>query len=172
MAPYRHVANKQALLELAADVLYENIKPPDPDLNPWGRLETMLESILDLADRHPWTVDVLMSLEVTRGADTPNVERVRVLMLGLLRDVGFSPHAAVLAAETTAEVITGLLMQKKLRAPRRAAAGRSRPGARGVGVPNERDIRAFTIEVYLSGLRARLDGSGAAPVGSGRRRAR
>jgi AcrR family transcriptional regulator len=157
MAPYSHVPNKQALLELAADVIYERVIAPETSLDPWERVRALFEAILDVSDLYPWTVDVLMSMELTQGADTPNVQRVRAMMHGLLRDLGFSAAVAALAAETNAEVITGLLIQKRLRTQRKAAAGRTVDAETAVdALPEESAIRAFTTEVFLSGLRVQL----------------
>jgi AcrR family transcriptional regulator len=160
MAPYRHVSNKQVLLELAADVIYGGIATPDRRLDPWARIKALFEAILDLSDRYPWTVDVLFSRELALGSDPPNVRRVRDLMHELLGDLGLNPKATALAAETAAELITGSVIQKKLRAQRRTAPNSSAK-AEAVNVPPaEPDIRAFTLVTFLNGLRASLNTTG------------
>jgi AcrR family transcriptional regulator len=86
MALYKHVANKDELLDGMIDVVVGEIDPPIEDAD-WKT--TMRERILSARRallRHPWAARVLES----RGEPTPMVIGYLDSMMGIFLDGGFS----------------------------------------------------------------------------------
>jgi len=86
MALYKHVANKDELLDGMIDVVVAEIDPPIQGVN-WNT--TMRERILSARRallRHPWATSVLES----RGEPTPTVIGYIDSMMGVFLDGGFS----------------------------------------------------------------------------------
>ena len=86
MALYKHVANKDELLDGMIDVVVAEIDPPIEDAD-WRT--TMRERILSARRallRHPWASRVLES----RGEPTPIVIAYMDSMMGIFLDGGFS----------------------------------------------------------------------------------
>jgi AcrR family transcriptional regulator len=86
MALYKHVANKEALLDGMVDVVVAEIDPP-VEGEDWKT--TMRERILSARRallRHPWGSRVLES----RGEPTPTIIGYIDSMMGVLLDGGFS----------------------------------------------------------------------------------
>jgi AcrR family transcriptional regulator len=84
MALYRHVPDKQALLDGLVDRLLAELPVPDPAL-PWReRLGAMLGALRDAARRHPEAFPMLFRRPVT----TPAALRRREVVYAALRDAG------------------------------------------------------------------------------------
>ncbi|MFD3331489.1 TetR/AcrR family transcriptional regulator C-terminal domain-containing protein [Streptomyces sp. NPDC058700] len=86
MALYKHVANKEELLDGMADAVVREIDPPTagPD---WRRVvRTRILSARQVLLRHPWAVRVIES----RTGPTPAVLAYVDSMAGILRDGGLS----------------------------------------------------------------------------------
>ena len=86
MALYKHVANKEELLDGMLDVVVQEFDPPRTDL-PWK--EAVRERILSAREallRHPWASRVME----TRTEPTPVVMAYMDSMIGMFRDGGFS----------------------------------------------------------------------------------
>ena len=86
MALYRHVANKEDLLDGMIDLVFAEIELPATDLDwkPWMRLRAI--SVREALVRHPWAIG-LMESRRRPGAATL---RHHDLVIGRLRDAGFS----------------------------------------------------------------------------------
>jgi AcrR family transcriptional regulator len=86
MALYKHVANKEELLDGMLDVVVQEFDPPRTDLS-WR--EAVRERILSAREallRHPWASRVME----TRTEPTPVVMAYMDSMIGMFRDGGFS----------------------------------------------------------------------------------
>ena len=107
MAAYRHVPSKQALLELAADALYEGVRIPPPTEGRWEkRLTLVVDSILDLNQRQPWALEVLLARELRHAEDMPNTTRVSREVAEILTQGGFGSRSVDLGIEFFTEAIT------------------------------------------------------------------
>ncbi len=85
MSLYKHVADKEAILDGIADLVMEDVEVPDPDL-PWR--EAIRRSAISAHQafrRHPWAGTVLESRL------NPGLARLRYLdaVVGVLRAAGF-----------------------------------------------------------------------------------
>lgn len=110
MAAYRHVSDRDSLLELAAQAVQREL----PDLTglPWyERLETIARHGWQTSWRpHPWVVDL-----ITAGAPSTTLERNRLaLMEKIFRDAGFDEEdvAAALIAHWSFVIGTLQLLRK------------------------------------------------------------
>ena len=87
MALYRHVGDKQGLLDGLVERLLEELPEPDPAL-PWPeRLALLGDSLRKTARRHP---DVFLML-LKRPATTPEAKRRRAIVYRALEDAGVPP---------------------------------------------------------------------------------
>lgn len=90
MSLYRHVANKDDLLDGMLDLVLAEFEPPAAD-EPWdAAIRRSAISVHESLQRHPWAIGLLMTPQHVRP---PRVAYMDAL-LGRLRDAGFS-------AETT-----------------------------------------------------------------------
>ena len=86
MALYKHVANKDELLDAMIDVVVAEIEPVADDL-PWkAAMRRRILSARAALLRHPWAAPVIES----REAPTPAVLAYMDAMIGLFRRGGFS----------------------------------------------------------------------------------
>lgn len=86
MALYKHVANKEDLLDGMVDVLVAAIVPPDPH-QPWK--DAVRGTVLDarrMIERHPWARSAIE----TRTRRTPTVLRYMDALAGTFLAAGFS----------------------------------------------------------------------------------
>lgn len=84
MALYRHVDDKQGLLDGLVERLLAELPLPDPDL-PWReRLRQLVAATRDLARRHP---DAFLML-LRRPVVTPEARRRRDAVYDVLREAG------------------------------------------------------------------------------------
>jgi AcrR family transcriptional regulator len=86
MALYRHVANKDELLDGLVDVVIGEIDPPFSDVDWKTAMRERILSARRALIRHPWASKVMES----RTTPTPVVLAYMDSMIGLLRDGGFS----------------------------------------------------------------------------------
>lgn len=86
MALYRHVANKDELLNGLVDVVIGEIDPPLPDVDWKSAMRERILSARRALFRHPWASRVMES----RTTPTPVVLAYMDSMIGLLRTGGFS----------------------------------------------------------------------------------
>jgi AcrR family transcriptional regulator len=86
---YRHVANKDELLELVVDEVYGEIDVPDVRGGDWRRaVTTCAESARAVLVRHAWIASVLGQAGLAYLG--PNVMRLNERMLALFETAGFS----------------------------------------------------------------------------------
>ncbi len=86
MALYKHVANKDELLDGMIDVVVGEIDPPDPDLDWKAAIRERILSARRALQRHPWASRVMES----RTRPTPTVLSYMDSMVGMFRAGGFS----------------------------------------------------------------------------------
>ncbi|MEU3550314.1 TetR/AcrR family transcriptional regulator C-terminal domain-containing protein [Streptomyces longwoodensis] len=93
MALYRHVPNKDGLLELVMDAIAEyDILPPGLEEGPWEeRLRRLAADIRRELSAHPGLIDILM----TRAHHGQGALRLVDGLLGILADAGLSERQAV-----------------------------------------------------------------------------
>ncbi|MDQ7809527.1 TetR/AcrR family transcriptional regulator [Amycolatopsis sp. A133] len=103
---YRHVANKDELLELVVDEVYGQIEVPDI----WGRdwrtaVTVCAESVRAVLVRHAWIASVLGQVGLAYLG--PNVMRLNERMLGLFEAAGFDLPEADRALGTVMAYVIG-----------------------------------------------------------------
>jgi AcrR family transcriptional regulator len=86
MALYKHVANKDEMLDGMVDVVVGEIDPPLPDADWKTAIRERVLSARRALLRHPWASQVIES----RTAPTPTVIEYMDSMIGILRAGGFS----------------------------------------------------------------------------------
>jgi AcrR family transcriptional regulator len=86
MALYKHVANKDELLDGMLDVVVEEFDPPRPDLEWRDAVRERILSARRALLRHPWASRVME----TRTEPTPVVMAYMDSMIRMFRDGGFS----------------------------------------------------------------------------------
>jgi AcrR family transcriptional regulator len=86
MALYRHVANKDEMLNGMLDVVVGEIDPPDTGVDWKTAMRRRILSARRVLLRHPWASRVIE----TRGDPTPAVIEYMDQMIGLFRAGGFS----------------------------------------------------------------------------------
>ncbi|EKX68829.1 TetR/AcrR family transcriptional regulator [Streptomyces ipomoeae] len=105
---YRHVTNKDELIELAVDEVYGEIEVnPSPDPANW-RTDTArcAHSLRATILRHPWLASVLGEMGMSYLG--PNWMRVSEAMLKLLTTAGFPASEADRAVATLVAYVTGM----------------------------------------------------------------
>lgn len=90
MALYKHVANKEELLDGMVDMVVGEIEPPDSVADWKPAMRRRILSARRALKRHPWAAQVLES----RANPTPAVLAYMDSMIGLLLDGGFSVDLA------------------------------------------------------------------------------
>ncbi|MEV5570678.1 TetR/AcrR family transcriptional regulator [Spirillospora sp. NPDC052269] len=87
---YRHVANKDQLLELVVDEIYGELRVPVLDDPAEWRpaVRALAHEMREMILRHPWVAPILGL--VGSSYLGPNVSRLTDEMLGLLEDAGFA----------------------------------------------------------------------------------
>ncbi|MGW2048440.1 TetR/AcrR family transcriptional regulator [Streptomyces sp. NPDC001858] len=90
MALYKHVANKNELLDGMIDVLVGEIDPPVGDADWKTAVRLRVLSARRMLLRHPWASEVIESRMKTRAAPTPALLAYLDSMIGIFRAGGFS----------------------------------------------------------------------------------
>jgi AcrR family transcriptional regulator len=103
---YRHVANKDELLELAVDEVYGQIEVPDLWGRDWRTAVTICaESARAVLLEHAWIASVLGQVGLSYLG--PNVMRLNERMLGLFEAAGFGLAEADRALSTVMAYVIG-----------------------------------------------------------------
>ncbi|GAA2168585.1 MULTISPECIES: TetR/AcrR family transcriptional regulator [Glycomyces] len=104
---YRHVANKDELIELVVDEVYAEVEVPDPaGRDEWrDGVTAAARSLRAMVLRHPWVAGVLGQVGLAYLG--PNLSRASERMLGLLTAAGFEPGEADLAINTVMAYVIG-----------------------------------------------------------------
>ena len=109
MALYRHIANKDELLDGMVDVVFGEIEVPT-DAENWKRvLRQRGISARKALLRHPWAIGLMESRLSPGSASLKHHNAV----LGTLRDAGFSFKAAVHAYSVLDSYMYGFALQEK-----------------------------------------------------------
>lgn len=90
MALYKHVANKNELLDGMIDVLVGEIEPPVGDADWKAAVRRRVLSARRMLLRHPWAPEVIESRMKARAVPTPAVMEYLDSMIGIFRAGGFS----------------------------------------------------------------------------------
>ncbi|MGW1780824.1 TetR/AcrR family transcriptional regulator [Streptomyces sp. NPDC002143] len=90
MALYKHVANKNELLDGMIDVLVGEIDPPAGDADWKTAVRLRVLSARRMLLRHPWAPEVIESRMKARSAPTPALMAYLDSMIGIFRAGGFS----------------------------------------------------------------------------------
>jgi len=106
---YRHVANKDELIELVVDEVYGELPVPASD-DPAGWRAAVEGNARDLraaALRHPWMVSVLGRVGLSRLG--PNLAGVSEGLLGVFEAAGFGVEEADQAMSTVIAYVIGMV---------------------------------------------------------------
>ena len=90
MALYKHVANKNELLDGMIDVIVGEIDPPAGDTDWKTAVRRRVLSARRMLLRHPWAPEVIESRIKARSTPTPAVMAYLDSMIGIFRAGGFS----------------------------------------------------------------------------------
>jgi AcrR family transcriptional regulator len=104
---YRHVANKDELIELVFDEVYGELRVPEKaERAAWREaVASCGHSLRELILRHPWVASVLGQVGLAQLG--PNLMRQSELMLALFRTAGFAPGEADQAMNTVIAYVIG-----------------------------------------------------------------
>jgi AcrR family transcriptional regulator len=106
---YRHVANKDEIIELALDEVYAELEVPDPggpdDWQPAA--EACARSLRAMALRHPWVVAILGQAGLARLG--PNLGRQTERMLAIFITAGCDAEEADRAMSALVAYVTGMV---------------------------------------------------------------
>ncbi|WP_340687299.1 TetR/AcrR family transcriptional regulator [Amycolatopsis coloradensis] len=105
---YRHVANRDELIELVVDEVYGEITVPDGD-DPAGWREAAVvgaESVRAMILRHPWVASLLGSVGLSYLG--PNVMRLNERLLGVFVGAGFPGDEADQAISAVISYVIGM----------------------------------------------------------------
>lgn len=105
---YRHVANRDELIELVVDHVYGEIEVPDPPAAAHWRaaVDACAHSMRAMILRHPWTATLIA--EVGLSYLGPNVVRLTDRMLAVFEAAGFAPGEADLAISAVMAYVIGI----------------------------------------------------------------
>ena len=122
MALYRHVGDKDHLLDLMAGRLLDDLDVGNEDGSTWQEdLRRLGASFLALVSAHPAAPFLL-----SRPFDSPGARRVGVALLGILDRAGFAQHNA----DNLLQALTGMLLGPAIHRATYAAAA-ARHGSNG-----------------------------------------
>ncbi|MEU1390740.1 MULTISPECIES: TetR/AcrR family transcriptional regulator [unclassified Nonomuraea] len=182
---YRHVANKDELIELVVDEVYGELRVPSVEKAEGWRdgLARSAHSLRAVILRHPWMGPVLGQVGLTSLG--PNVMRRSEDLLALAHSAGFAPGEADRAVTTVLAYVIGVAIAEAAYLSTLARSGRTeqewidavRPtaeqafedhprvraeyAAKGFGDPErvrEEDF-GYGLDRVLDGLQARLASS-------------
>lgn len=181
MSLYRHIPDKNALLDLVADAIADrDLAIPDIGSGNW---EERLRALAEGMRSQLLTYKGLTDLIVTRGNRGPSVLKLAEAVLSILDDAGFDPHWAARYYQAVIDVLVGRVhaeLQSTLTSPDRAermvAAAAAQPSGewpriREVG-PHLQTVTATEIyqtevDLLIDGLRSARDRAGRRGAGTG-----
>jgi AcrR family transcriptional regulator len=110
MSLYRHVANKEDLLDGLVDIVFGEIEVPSPGEGDWrAAMRARAVSVRAVLNRHRWAIGLMES----RTSPGPANLRSHDAMMGCLREAGFPFRAAVHAASVMDAYIYGFALQER-----------------------------------------------------------
>jgi AcrR family transcriptional regulator len=108
MALYRHVANKDDLIDAMIDVVFSEIEPPAPDAAWKPAMRRRAIAVRDALSRHRWAIGLMES----RAHPGPANLRHHDAVLGNFRASGFSVEMAAHAYSVLDSYIYGFALTK------------------------------------------------------------
>ena len=108
MALYKHVANKEELLDGMVDIVFSEIELPSGDLDWRLAMRSRAISTREALRRHSWAIGMMES----RQPGPANLRNHNAVM-GCLREAGFSFAMAVHAYSVQDSYIYGFALQEK-----------------------------------------------------------
>ena len=108
MSLYRHVANKEELLDGMIDTVFAEIGPPSAEVGWWTAMRERGVAVRAALGRHPWAVGLMES----RTSPGPATLRHYDAVLGVLRGGGFSVELAAHAFSAMDSYIYGFALQE------------------------------------------------------------
>jgi AcrR family transcriptional regulator len=153
MALYRHVANKDELLDGMIDIVFSEIEVPSGDADWRSGLRRRAISAREALKRHSWAIGLME----TASPGPANLRNHNAVM-GCLREAGFSFQTAIHAYSVQDAYIYGFAMQEKtlgFEAPRDAGDAARR---------RAQTIRAHEDYPYLAEIAAKLSETGYDPA--------
>ncbi|WP_433271518.1 TetR/AcrR family transcriptional regulator [Actinosynnema sp. CS-041913] len=102
---YRHVANRDELIELVVDEVYGEIRIPDAGGDWRAAVTACARSVREMILRHPWIASVLGQVGLSYLG--PNVMLLNERMLAMLGAAGFPPDEAGDALSTVIAYVIG-----------------------------------------------------------------
>jgi AcrR family transcriptional regulator len=109
MALYKHVRNKEELLDGMVDVVFSEIEDPSTGGDWKADMRRRAISAREALKRHPWAIGLMES----RMAPGPANLRHHNAVMGCLREAGFSFEMAVHAYSVQDAYIYGFALQEK-----------------------------------------------------------
>ena len=110
MSLYRHVANKDELLDALVERVYAEFEPPDPQQADWGaELRRRASSVREVLVRHPWS---LALIETRTGPDRAFTFAHAEAVLATLIAAGCSPRLASRAFVVFDSYVYGFAVQE------------------------------------------------------------
>ncbi len=108
MALYKHVANRDALLDGMVDIVFSEIELPSAELDWRSAMRRRAISTREALKRHPWAIGIMES----RHPGLANLRNHNAVMR-CLREAGFSFEMAVHAYSTQDAYIYGFALQER-----------------------------------------------------------
>ena len=108
MALYKHVANRDALLDGMVDIVFGEIELPSSELDWRSAMRRRAISTREALKRHPWAIGTMES----RHPGPANLESHNAVMR-CLREAGFSFGMAIHAYSTQDAYIYGFALQER-----------------------------------------------------------
>ncbi len=149
MALYKHVANKDELLDGMVDTVFSEIESPPIDHDWKSAMRRRAISVRAALNRHPWAIGLME----TRNPGPSNLRNHNAVM-GCLREAGFSFEAAIHAYSVQDAYVYGFALQEK-------TLGFQAPGDAGAAAQRRaQTIGALEDFPYLAEIAAKLPETG------------
>jgi AcrR family transcriptional regulator len=104
MTLYRYLPNKEAILAVVADLLWQELRPFVPEVEDWqARVRIMWLEMFDLMMRHPHAVPLI----ARTGSYSRTAAEGTARMLGVLQEAGFPPDLATDFLHTVSALVVG-----------------------------------------------------------------
>jgi AcrR family transcriptional regulator len=149
MALYKHVANKDELLDGMVDIVFGEIESPAIDDDWRSAMRRRAVSVREALKRHSWAIGLME----TRSPGPANLENHNAVM-GCLREAGFAFETAIHAYSVQDAYIYGFAQQEK-------TLGFQMPGDAGAAAQRRaQTIGALHDYPYLVEIATKLPESG------------
>jgi len=149
MALYKHVANKDELLDGMVDIVFSEIELPSADLDWRSAMRRRATSTREAVKRHSWAIGMMES----RHPGPANL-RSHDAVMGCLRKAGFPFEMAIHAYSVQDAYIYGFVLQEK-------TLGFETPDSAGEAAQRRAEtIGAFESYPYLVEVARKLPESG------------